>query len=511
MKRIISMALVVLMTTALFAGCGGSGSGDSATKSDGSAYTSDPVTYTLYLPEHVYQPISTDAMKWDLITEKTGVTLDVDVGVGTEAQTKLTAAAASGKMYDIAFLTHSQIQSLNSSLFMDLTDIMETKTPNYWAIAKDIEGLESIKVDGKYLGFGMTHIDYPDTPVQLAIRYDTLEKHNLSVPKTWDEWFETMKQLKKLYPDSTPFATRSGSYLLEYWTQALGMDYLIHYDDDEDKYVCGVMEEEFRTVLQFMIRCYNEGILDPDFDSSDSTTFEKKVQAGNVFFWMDNGVLADMQTEQLQKSNPSAMINSMPLMTNSFGKKEGLMWTNLTNYASQYCLSATAKYPDRLLEFMNWCYSEEGLLVNTYGKLDETYKLDSDGNPYVPESVWKKYENAAKPSYQWMSDLGLGQLCFAPYYDNFGVVWENYEVDEEDAKYAGIYDKDLEEGNFTAKRDTKPDIGTESISRYDTINTYAKQQVIKFIKGTRSLTEFDSFLSEMKKLGVESLLEECNS
>lgn len=511
MKRILSVMLVLCLAVGVFAGCGGSGGSGSGGSKNANAYTDGPVTYTLFLTEHVYQPISTEAMKWELITEKTGVTLDVDVGVGAEAQTKLSAAAASGKMYDIAFLTHAQIQSLNSSLFMDLTDIMEKKTPNYWALTKDIKGLESTKVDGKYLGFGMHHIDYPDTPVQLALRYDILENHNLSVPKTWDEWFETMKQLKKIYPESTPMATRSGSFLLEYFTQALGMNYLIHYDEDSKKYVSGVMEEEFRTVLQFMIRCYNEGILDPNFDMSDSSSFEKKVQAGNVFFWMDNGVLASMQTELLRKTNPSATINSMPLMTNSFGNKEGMMWTQLTNYASQYCLSAKAQYPDRLLEFMDWCYSEEAMLINTYGKQGETYEVDEEGKPYVPESVWKKYETAAQPNYQWMSDLGLGQLCFAPFYDNMGVVWENYEVDEEDAKYANVYDKDLKEGNFTAKRDTKPDIGTESISKYDTINTYAKQQIIKFVKGTRSLTEFDSFIAEMKKLGVENILKECNS
>lgn len=514
MKRILSLVLAICMVAVLFVGCGGSGSGGGSGdggSASADAYTDGPVTYTLYLKEHVYQPISTEAMKWKLLADATGVTLDVDIGVGTEAQTKLSAANASGKMYDITFLTHSELQTFKSSLFMDLTDIMEEKTPNYWKLTKDIEGIESIKVDGKYLGFGLHHVDYPDTPLQLAIRYDTLAAHNLATPTTWDEWFETMKQLKKLYPDSTPFATRSGSFLLEYWTQALGMNYLIHYDDDAKKYVSGVMEEEFRTVLQFMIRTYNEGILDPNFDTSDSSSLEKKVLAGNVFFWMDNGVLASMYTEQLRKTNPYASINSMPLMTNSFGNKEGLAWTQLTNYGTQYCLSAKAKYPDRLLEFMDWCYTEEALLINTYGEKDKTYKLDKDGKPYVPESVWKKYEKAAQPNYQWMSDLGLGQLCFAPFYDNLGVVWENYEVDEEDAKYAHVYDKDLEAGHFTTKRETKPDIGAESLSRYDTINTYAKQQIIKFIKGTRSLTEFDSFLAEMKKLGVEELLKECNS
>ncbi len=507
MKRILSIVLAMCLVACIFAGCGGGEKGGSNT----AAYTDKPVTYTVFLKEHVYQPIKTDAMKWNLITEATGVTLDVDIGVGTEAQTKLAAANASGQMYDITMLTHSELQTFNSALFMDLTNIMEEKTPNYWKLTKDIEGLESTKVDGKYLGFGLHHIDYPDTPLQLAIRYDTLDNHNLKAPKTWDEWFETMKKLKKLYPNSTPFATRSGSYLLEYWTQALGMNYLIHYDEDSKKYVSGVMEEEFRTVLQFMIRTYNEGILDPKFDMSDSSSFEKKVQAGNVFFWIDNGVLASMQTEQLRKTNPYATINSLPLMTNSFGKKEGLAWTQLTNYGTQYCLSAKAKYPDRLLEFMDWCYSEEAMLINTYGKLDETYKLDKDGNPYVPKSVWKKYEKAAQPNYQWMSDLGLGQLCFAPFYDNMGVVWEDYETDELDKKYANIYDKDFEAGNFETKRETKPDIGIEKIARYDTINTYAKQQIIKFVKGTRSLTEFDSFLAEMKKLGVEEILKECNS
>ena len=72
MKRILSLALVMCLVACVFAGCGGgSGNGGST-----AAYTDKPVTYTLFLKEHVYQPIKTDAMKWNLITEKTGVTLD---------------------------------------------------------------------------------------------------------------------------------------------------------------------------------------------------------------------------------------------------------------------------------------------------------------------------------------------------------------------------------------------------------------------------------------------------
>ena len=32
--------------------------------------------------------------------------------------------------------------------------------------------------------------------------------------------------------------------------------------------------------------------------------------------------------------------------------------------------------------------------------------------------------DSATPSYAWMSDLGIGQLCFAPLYENQNMIWK---------------------------------------------------------------------------------------
>lgn len=473
-----------------------------------------PVSYTLFMTEHVNQPILTNAPKWAEIAKKTNVTLKVDVGVGSSAQTKLSAAATSGKMYDITYLSNDQLKTYNAALFMEITaDIMKNKTPNYYRLIKDDADLKRFTVGGKYLGFAQFEKNNAGTsPVTTAIRYDVLDKHNLAVPETWDEWFDTMKQLKKLYPDSTPFSGRWYKYILDYWEQALGMQHKIHLDRKSQKWICGVMQPEYRTVLQFMKKCYNEGILDRGFYTCNEKTFADGAAAGRVFFWIDNGMNAYKQTDTLRQTNPDALIFAMPLMTNSFGKKCGLAYTQSVNYSQMYCLSASVKDPDTLLRFMDWCYSEEGLLVNSYGRKGIDYQVDAKGVPYVPESVWKKYAGGGSLRYDWMSKLGLGQLCFAPYYIANGLVWEN-EVDESD-KYGNekeIYAQDVKEGNFEPLLLVSPDVDLKTISRSDTIEKFIESNVVAFIKDQRPISEFNQFINDLKKIGVEAVLKTYNA
>lgn len=40
-----------------------------------------------------------------------------------------------------------------------------------------------------------------------------------------------------------------------------------------------------------------------------------------------------------------------------------------------------------------------------------------------------------------------------------------------------------------------------------TITTYQDEQMVKFIMGTRSIDEFDDYVNEMKKMGIEKAIE----
>ena len=166
-----------------------------------------PVKFTLFINEHANQPIKQDGPNWKLIKKLTNVELDVDVAAAGSGITKLTTANATGKMYDIVRVDQKVMMGLNTKLFIDMTEKMETEVPNYWNLVKDDDRWKQFSVGGRYYGLFCYQKDYPDSAMPLYIRYDLADEYikgGVEGIKTWDDWFNAMKVLKDKMGNSAP-------------------------------------------------------------------------------------------------------------------------------------------------------------------------------------------------------------------------------------------------------------------------------------------------------------------
>ncbi|MBQ6829739.1 MAG: hypothetical protein IJO59_01290 [Clostridia bacterium] len=481
----------------------------------------ETMKWSLYMTEHAYQPIKTDAPKWDALYELTNVEFDIDIGEGASAQTKLMAAAASGKFYDISYLGNTQFRTYKTSLFYDLTDRIKTDTPHYYAMVKDRwNDLMQYSTGGRLYGFAQAEWGgYESAYLGSYLRVDILEDNNIKCPTTWKEWFEAMKVLKKKYPDSQPYASRGLTNILEYWSAQLGQRYNVYYNAEAAKWECGVLNAaKYKNILQFMKDCYDEGILDQNFDQSSDANWMSLSTASKAFFTIDNGpptFKANQQLQQTKKESGFICISDMKSHLNN-NKKSTIYWSESTNYSQMYFIGAQAHHIDELLFFMDWCYTDEGAATNCYGKLGETYKTDKDGNPYVPKSVWQKYADKADYQYQWMSNVGIGQLCFAPAMNIQDWDWEDFEEYSDDSweathPWVRDYDKAVAEGYGQNYLPLTPDVEATMVQRFDTIQVYIRNQIVSFIKGNRPMSEYDTFVNDLKAMGIEDLLKACNA
>ena len=479
-------------------------------------------TWSLFLTELSYQPIKDNSIKFETIYELTNVNLALDIGEGASAETKLMAAAASGKFYDIAYLNNTQFRTYKTSLFYDITDRIKTDTPNYYnAVKKEWSDLQLFSTGGRFYGFAQTDGGYQyDEPSVLSpwVRVDVFEDNNIKKPTTWKEWFEAMKLLKKKIPESQPFASRSTTYILNYWPKMLGQAYNIYYDDKTEKWECGVLNASvFKNILQFMKDCYDEGILDQNFDQSSDKNFQDLATASLTFFSIDSGTPFSKANQILAENNKKAMFIAIdPLASHlNDGKTSTWYWPQSINFQNAYYIGSQAKNIDELLFFMDWCYTPEGYNTNNYGKLGVTYEM-SNGMAYVPEKVWKAKwpEGYAARGYEWMSEFGLNQSCFAPYMNVQDKHWENYDMDDQDMYNHPWLCNSVEvhkKGYTSAQFNLSPDVSPEMTERYNTLQNYLKGQIIAFIKGDREMSEYDAFVADLKSMGIEELLKACNS
>jgi len=482
-----------------------------------------PVTFTVLASEHPYQTLSTKTVKFQELTAATNVTLDIDVVSSSNFGDKQTAVLASGKLYDINIFDFNVLSNYSASLFVDLKPYISSgKLPNYTKWYKKQELANWIQIDGKIPGFiQIGSGNYPTSDekegingILPVIRKDILDSNNLAVPKTYDQWFNVMKTLKAKYPDSTPISGRSKVTLIKYLEESLGVYHGFYYDYATKQYKLGIMDPAYRDVLAFEIKCYNEGILDRNFENCTSSTWEEGVAKGKIFFWIDNNSFAGIQTASLIKSNPKAKMVEMPLMTGLTGKKNGFAFAD-SWYQTTYCLSAKSDKKDQLITFMDWCYSDVAMYINNYGKENVTYTVNKDGSVAVPASLARRYKSKTYPYYAYASDFGLGQLSFTPLvnsnYDFYDYIYEDME--EGETAY-DIYKADIKAGNIHEYIQINPCVSAdvrESVSEKATaINRLIDNAIYDFITGRKSVSELDSIISQAKSIGADQVLKAYN-
>jgi len=511
-KRICSLLCVVIMVLTCLSACGKSGGGSSDSNK---VLFEEPVTFSLLTYEHASQPWNTEAEKFKEITNATNVTLDINVCSIDDSKTKYVATLASGQMYDITYMPFTYVQQYSTSLFLDLTDYMNNGgLDNYMRWVKDDPLLDDMAIDGRHYAFaGVNACNYPASKdVELngmfpVMRTDVLEKNNIPVPTTWDEWFSVMKKLKAIYPDSTPWSGRAVRYIYSNMEYMLGCQSDLNFDHTKDKYIIGVLEPEYRSILEFEKRCYDEGILDPNFRNSDSNSWNEGVNNNKVFFWIDNDGFATSQTLSLRANNADATMETIPLLADSKGNKRALKYGTIS-HEQCYVLSAASSKAEKMVKFMDWCYSDKGMYINNYGKEGSSYTINKDGSVKLSDEILQKYSGATS-NYAWMSDYGLGMLAFAPL-SRTGDSVMSFVGDNIIPPASETLKADNDAGYISAKVDITPKVTDEITTSATLINNLIYQKIPQFIDGSISMTEFDSFVEQIKGMGAEAVLEAYN-
>ncbi len=509
-RRVFTTVLAISLTAVLFSGCGGDGdSGENVKK-----LFDEPVTFTVMTLEHPSQQVNPDGLKYKTITELTNVTLDFDITPQATYKTKKSAAMASGMVNDIMYLETGDLQKYaDSGIFLKLDDYLESDLPNFYNLIKDDAEWAKTKINGNVYGLTVLNAGFfPNGGKCPVIRYDILEKNNIAMPTTFDEWFNVMKQLKTIYPDSTPFSGRNAGYnMLGNMEYAMGCYGGFGYNPTSGKYEYGVLTENYRPILEFWIKCWNEGIIDKNWANANSNTWDEGVNSNKVFFWYDNAGFAQSQTAFLKKNNPDALMQIMPLMANSKGEKRGVVYAK-HQYNTLYALSSKSSNQDKLLKFMNWLYSEEGMYVCNYGKENETFTKDSDGNVTLPQDIVKKYSSATSPLYNWMSDYGLGLLSFTPLVRDNGELLD--ALGRDNSQFTQILMDDYNAGYYKPEFvnvTLSTDINTQIAQKLSSVNALVFSEIRKFVEGTRPITEWNQFVTQLKNAGAEDVVNAYNA
>ena len=366
--------------------------------------------------------------------------------------------------------------------------------------------LENLKMrNGKYYLFpGFKR----QTQVQQWIyRKDLFEENNLGAPGTYDELFDSLVLLKKKYPSTTPIsATWGGAHLLSMVGAGFGIPAGWRgnqfFDSHANRWAYAPATENFKQMCVFLNRCYEAGILDPDFLTQDENTFYEKIQDGRVFVtvtWVTSGFAS--WNEQLRKHGyPNGEWVPFPVPESPMGLRA---LPPVDSYRKGVAVSAHVKnkpYLKELLQFLDWAlYSDEGQTLTYWGVEGVTFKENEEGKVFLPSIATPK-----NPTGTINAKAEYGLESFFDIVEN--IEFEDYKKPKEIVSFLNESLK-----NNEAKETIPPLVmGEESLEAINILSLpldlYVSETCNKFITGELDIeTYWGQYVKKLTDYGYKTL------
>lgn len=471
------------------------------------------------------------------IQQMAGVNIDWTVvcGSGDEINAQYLAMMASGKYPDIIQWQHNNdytggvSQMYADGIIIELNDVIDQYMPNYKKLLEDNPQVAKTLMDdeGRYLYF--TVINPLNSNLEkvavtwwgLMMRQDWLDNVGAEVPTTIDEWYDVLTLFKEGdpngngEPDEIPFD--AGSAGLNLFMPAFDIQNGVYVNPETGKVGYGQYTENYKAYLETMAKWYAEGLIQnvfADETGAPADSSDPNIYADLAGSWKGLSNYWEQRLPQVLEKNPNADFVAVQwpkdaagnIYADDYGMGYGDRYSAVISVDCQNVEAAA-----RLIDTM---YTEEGTNCTTWGTLEGdpinpewtqghgTYTVDENGVKH--ETEWANqmtenfYDGAFANKYRYaMSHVSFPRWGAADYlaatreenYVNSAMMWA-------EASNALEYPSAIVLSTDAQK----------AVAEIENMNTYISEMTYKFITGVEPLTNFDTYMDTLQKMGIEELI-----
>lgn len=487
MKYQFVILLLSAVITVGFTGC--MDSGRNTVVNDVQPYTE----ISLLIKSHPSYPFEKDWWIWKKLTERTNIKFNITAVENTNYMETMDIVLASGNMPDIVAVEEVETANkfglqgilLDFRKYLDRMSSFKTWIQNYPDYYK-----RDIAADGGVYLLPTEGMGETERKAWL-FRQDILAENKLKVPESYAELYQVLKRLKEIYPSSYPLTLRLGLTNFEYITPQWNARSGYYYDGTSQKWSYGQIENNYRDMVLYFKKLYQESLIPPDFPTLNTKQWENEVASGNVFFTVDYINRIDFFNTALGKENPGFKLCFMAPPKGDNGGSHQFGYS--PRLSQTFVVSNRSKNVDAVLRFIDYLYSEEGRDLVSWGVKDETYVIENGERKFIDVNemaeLRSKYGISTVGTYLWY-DYNSHISLFSDQLKNAISKSRDYDIEPSIAP------------PFTN------DEYDHIINAYEEkIDKYAEQQITKFIMGIRDIEEWDKYIKEIRSMGLDLMLE----
>ena len=513
-----------------------SGTGSVEVNETGYPITSEEITVT------AAGPMPSGCEDWsqlaviDEYANRLGIRLDCDF-YETDWETQLTLKVAGDELPDMLIGCSMNVSDVNEwggeGYFLDLSQYMDLM-PNLKAYFDQYPELEAYCTtsDGHIYGLPKLKVDMTDRLTRSFINKQWLDNLGLSVPTSIDEYYDVLVAFKEQDAngngdpdDEIPllFTSDSGGYtaLEKTLLDAYGIfttdpNYVLQ-ADESGKVELANINDTYKEYLKFMHRLYAEGLMEQEAFTITGDEVTTK-QQGDVYgsFGCGSAPFVMANKDISYDANWAALSG---LSSDLHTKREASIASPVQNNIL-VAVNGNTEYPEALARFIDYFYTDEGMLSATKGYEGVTFDMVQDDllgkevpQMRVPDGYTSgeefRYKGAVLNEALNLVERNIDRQAM---FESDREVLENPEFVEQYGWAARVIDAFKADGVTGVEAYPVVSYTSDEVEErgavYKDITTYLKQARAQFITGELDLDkDWDTYVNTLNQMNLGRLLE----
>jgi putative aldouronate transport system substrate-binding protein len=394
MKKVTTLIISLVLVLALLVSCA-PGSSDTDSQADATKAPEkteqpkdtaptekpkeEPTKLTMMVQNHPAWPLKEDWLIWDIHNENANVILEVS-GYQGNWWDAIPLIVASGDMPDLMWMVNQDaIKYGEQGAVENLLDHLD-KMPNLSAFMAQYpdEAPPLYSASGK-LYLHPAHGAFGEYDGMWLYRKDIFEKHQLELPNNYDEFYEVMKKLKEIYPESTPLYV-TGLNTFNNLGINFGVSHVFFYDPVSKTVKYGPAEDNYKLLLEFIANAYKDNLIPIEFGNLSSEKLEQMLSTDKTFMYHGYESHIDKYNQMMREDNPDftlAFMKPVEGPAGAYNARKFLLQEGLT-------VTTTSKNKEAALKYIDYLFTEEAREAVSWGKEGVTFEVVNGKKQFLP-------------------------------------------------------------------------------------------------------------------------------